>query len=95
LNLLLKCKHPLFREESEWRLSLIRLQPCGKPLYRVKNGNIVPYESIKIRTKAVVSVHVGPTADPDLAKRVVRDLLKYERYSYARVVESSNVPLRV
>jgi hypothetical protein len=40
LNLILKCKHPLFREESEWRLSLIRLQPCGKPLYRVKNGTL-------------------------------------------------------
>jgi hypothetical protein len=95
LNLILKCKHPLFREENEWRLSLVRLQPCGKPLYRVKDGNIVPYEKIKLRVKAVVSVQVGPTADPDIAERVVRDLLKYEGHAYATVVESSRVPLRM
>jgi len=96
INMVLKCKHPLFREEKEWRLSIVRLlQGDNRPSFRTKDRQIVPYTPIKFRPNAVVSVHVGPTTEPELARRVVRDLLRYEGHNSARTIEISRVPLRL
>jgi hypothetical protein len=94
INLVLKCKHPLFREEQEWRLSVLRLLPGAAPSFRVRQGNIIPYWCIPLHVDSVVSVHVGPTANPELSTRVVRDLLKYSGHAVAKAIEVSAVPLR-
>ena len=94
LDIILKCKHSQFREENEWRLSWVLLYPYSGPFYRVRRGDIVPYFKIRLNIKMVTSVMVGPTVNPELAQRAIRDMVMRSGFAYAKTVEVSTLPLR-
>ena len=92
---MLKCKHPLFREESEWRLSMLHLHPHTNPQFRVKDGNVVSYVRIPVpRINALTNVFIGPSLNPQLAKRAVKAMLMRSGYGQVKV-EASSVLLRL
>lgn len=94
MNLVLKFKNPLFREENEWRLSIVQFHPNNDPHYRVKDGNIVPYANVRLTYPALLSsVSIGPSVDAALTKRAVQDALR--RHGFGRAtVDASNVPAK-
>lgn len=95
ITLVTKCKHPLFREENEWRLSMLHLHPHTNPRFRVKDGNIAPYVTIPVqRINALTNVFIGPSLNPQLTKRAVKAMLLRKGYGQV-TVEASGVPLRL
>jgi hypothetical protein len=100
-------KHYTFESEEEWRLvRTLWRKPVPTVEWSVQvrmiGGKLAPYipiswvlpnspESGEVR--GVSEVHCGPSADPELKEKVVRDLLIAQNCLGARVVRSA-VPLR-
>jgi DUF2971 family protein len=93
-------KHPAFREEQEWRLT-IRGPAPGAPALSVKSrpgrSSLIPYVEVAIATEAspvsIASVVVGPCPNPPLAVDALRVLLTEYGFE-ARRVATSIVPFR-
>lgn len=97
--LVLRFKHPAFKEEKEWRLVAFPL-PNGQELvqYRAGKTGIVPYLPIDLADADMPlqlgKIYVGPRQDPDAGVCAARDLLKAHGYDGHALVEHSGIPFR-
>jgi hypothetical protein len=95
-------KHPGFKEESEWRLVILRprdskYRPTAPPpLVRATPTGLLPYITRSLDVDAVANITVGPGSRPTLAADAAVQLLRNAGYENAEsIVEHSSIPLRV
>jgi hypothetical protein len=100
-------KHVAFEGEKEWRLVRTLWQPPVQTVdwpvqFRVVRGKLAPYLSIpwvlpntppRPEVRGIREVCCGPSADPELTEKVVRDLLMAQKCWGAQVFRSQ-APLR-
>src|SRR5690606_14494546 len=87
-------KHPAFKEEKEWRL--ISLTPCTSDRfhYRPSQSFIIPYYRLNLLNEnlelPLEKIIIGPTSDPELAKKSVESfLVKETRNMNGKIVSVS------
>ena len=96
LPLLASIKDPGFREEKEWRLLSIELDPA-KPRFRVnETGMLIPYVEIPWPTSSLREIKLGPGINTELRKTAVQELLFRSLKSDAMQVKitTSEIPFR-
>lgn len=90
-------KHPAFKEEAEWRLTLrSTLLGPPNPLFREGRGGIVPYTEFPLldETPPLIDlVVVGPNPHADLALQAVDSFLQLLNVGSGRVGKS-RIPYR-
>lgn len=100
-------KHKSFKAEEEFRIILSISQERVhkektdwfsnmrgvKEEFFVRNGLIVPSFSVKIPTDAISRVYLSPTAEVDIAKQGVRELLNTTDFEGIKIYNSS-IPIR-
>jgi hypothetical protein len=96
-------KHPSFHEENEWRIVLDLNRHEHLPIlkFRESQGRLIPYVPFRLNvdknknpTLPVISITMGPTTTPQLAKKSLH--LMIERYGFDHVeVLGTDSPLRV
>ena len=94
-------KHPGFKEESEWRLVILRSRDPKyrpndpPPLIRATPTGLLPYLARSLEKDAIAKVIVGPGSEPTLAADAAVQLLANAGYENARsMVGHSEIPLR-
>lgn len=98
LQYLVAFKTSLFSEEKEWRIVSFD-DPADKTVeFRVLQGIIVPYRQVRLGNNEgerlpLSCVRKGPTLEPQLAKRALRDVLRFHGYGHAEI-RASDIPLR-
>ena len=101
-------KNPSFSQEKEFRFCIEiddeRLKQ-EKPhysstvntrmrcAYRVANGLIVPYISVKFNKDAVSTIHMSPMTEFQIAKESIREVLNDYHYNSVQV-RKSTIPIR-
>lgn len=78
-------KHPSYKNEEEYRvLAQIEsagskpIEMCGIQKYRVSNGTLIPYISIKLnKTDYIKSITISPFNRTEFAMLGIQDLVKY------------------
>lgn len=95
-------KHPAFKEESEWRLVILRSRDPTRrpndppPLVRATPTGLLPYVTRSLQPDAIAKVVVGPGSQPTLAADAAVQLSSNAGYENARdIVVHSAIPLRV
>lgn len=89
-------KHPKFKEECEWRLSIEGTGVAHVTKYRQGSSFLIPYKVLPfaLRKRKVLSeVIVGPCPHPRLSARAVGRFLR-ESLGYDVRVNNSTVPFR-
>jgi len=91
-------KHPVFREEKEWRvvLQVGDAPPDALLRFRETTNNIAPYLSARFAAGALPlrSVTHAPSLEPHIKKIALRELLAARGYSDVAVL-GSDIPLRL
>lgn len=72
-------KHPSFSHEKEWRLTKYNELNYK---YRERNGLIIPYLELKLKTSLIKEVWIGPTAYPLLSEKSLQLFLRSRHISY-------------
>lgn len=93
-NLISSIKHDKFKEEKEWRVTML-----GKNIksedkkFREKNGILIPYFELDFEpAKAISSVIIGPGENQDLIAKSVKNFLATKELNIE--VEKSTIPFR-
>ena len=69
-----KYKHEAFNEECEYRISIGT--PPREDKFYIRNGVIVPYIDIAIRTECLKEIMLGPGVDKDKTQYAIQSILK-------------------
>lgn len=92
----LSYKNEAYRDENEWRLTLIKDKECK---YRENNGVIIPYCEIKIPIEFVENIIIGPSANKELSKLTLQNMIdhkiKVEPIANNIKISNSDIPYKI